>query len=289
MAYRPQNNGITFGQGPSMGGGYAQGGYGSRGYGRSNVPSMPTAGQQTWGSPYYGSNAATGLNDWFKYNQANIESENQREATFNQQINERNMALQHKYGMESQQAEMQMRMAMAGMSMPTNAQIDQARGRFGQSATDYRNMADNGMYSDEDEADLMLDAYNQSGDVTKNMQRGYTDLAKSQGMGVNPNAIYYMGNAGQYQQAAARHSAKAGLMREEAGARERGYAGYRGVQGDLAGLDITPTKENAYIGVYGPEGMIGQGGGRGGRGGQGPYPGIPYGGDARKPKRGRFY
>ena len=286
MAYRPQNNAITFGQGPSTG--YSSSGFGGRSYGRSPVPRMPSAGQQTYGSPYYGSNAATGLNDWFKYNQSNIESENQREAVFNQDINERNMALEHKYGMESQAQQMQMQMAMAGMGMATNAQIDQARGRFGQSANDYRNMADNGMYSDEDEADLMLDAYNQSGAATANMQRGYTDLAKSQGMGVNPNAIYYMGNAGQYEQAAARHGAKAGLMREEAGARERGYAGFRGVQSDLAGLDITPTKENAFIGVYGPGGMPGPGGGRG-RGGNGMQPGIPYGGDAQKPKRGRFY
>lgn len=294
----PDYGGITFGSGFGGGwGNFGMGGGSPYGPSRYATPRLPRANNwaQRQGNAYAsgGSGVVEYLRDQDLYSTNNAQHLEQSGALFDQSINERNMALQHKYAMEMQQAQNQAQMQaqwnqmmMAGINMPTNAQIDTARGRYGQSAQDYRTLADRGMYTDDEFNTILTDAYDQSMNTTRAMQAGYADLAKSQGMGINPNALYAMSNAGQYDAAAARHGALAGLTREQAASRERGIGGYAGIQGQLADLDITPTRENAWMGMFGGMGYnpYGPSGGNGGN--RGPRYGSP---NMPMPQRGRSY
>lgn len=295
----PDYGGITFGSG--FGGGWGNSGFGGGspyGPSRYGAPNLPRAGFQGQLRNFtMGGTNGQGIADAWLYGQqamnANATAGEQEEALFNQSINERNLALQHRYAMEMQQAQLQAQqqsqwnqMMMAGINLPTNAQIDTARGRYGQSAQDYRTLADRGMYTDNEFNTLLTDAYDQSMNTTRAMQSGYADLAKSQGAGLNPNALYAMSNAGQYDAAAQRHNALAGLTREQAASRERGIGGYAGIQGQLADLDITPTRENAWMGMFGGMGYNPYGGMPGAGGKKGPRYGDP---NVPMPQRGRGY
>lgn len=278
-----QNSGITF-QPFGGGGNTASRGDAYQTYqSQYRVPQGPQATGSVYGHNTGGIQAS---DDWWRYNYNNQQANQEGQANFTQGINERNMALQHKYGMEmlnaqlagQQQSQWNQMLAM-GIDMPTNEQINTARGRYDRSQANYQGLSENGAYSDEEEAGLITDAGNQIEGATRAMQQGTNDYAASLGMAQNPNAIYYMGNAGQYQAAGERGRVKADLAREEAINRQRGYEGEFNVADRYAGLDVTPTKENAFIGIYGPNGE---------QMGQDPNGPLPYGGDAQRPKKRRY-
>lgn len=285
------NNGMTV---TPFGGGYSNNGGGYGGYSQqpTKIPNLP--GQYTLqGAHQNAINGAFGAGvpmqqalygQYQQYRQGQDQN-----ALFGQGINERNMALQHKYDMETLNAQIAgqqnaawQQMLALGINMPTNSQVDTARGRYSQSQENYGNLSKNGMYSDDQEGMLEANAGDHITRATTNMQDSSNNMAAQMGMAQNPNAIYYMGNAGQYEAAGARGDARMNIMKDEAMAKERGYAGEAGIAGQLSGLDVMPTKENAFLGIYG--GPNGPGGGYG----TGPDPNIPYGDDTRPPKNRRY-
>lgn len=249
MPFDPGTNTFGFGWGSSYGGGNSA--FGGRPRSNFNPSPLPRAGLPSvsavsGGYGYNPTGPATAEAYWSNRNLGRDDD------LWDQQMQERTLGLQHKYGMERLQAELEaqkwaqsMQLYAQGMALPTGEQIERSRGDLQGSLNDYQRYATEGRYNPEQMNTLAQDSWNQINTGARNNAMTMNNQLSALGLSANPGASAVLGMAGRFAANAQRGNVMAGLERENAQAKEWGVAGKAGINSQMADYASRPINRMA--------------------------------------------
>jgi hypothetical protein len=202
------------------------------------------------------------LGQMSQWQDQNAMSQKQNEALFDQDINERNMALQNKYSMqqlqmqlEAQRQNQMMQMFAQGMALPSGEQIERSRGDLQTSLGDFAKMRDQGRYSQGEMDTLSADKWNKINQGSMQAAQDFNQQQAARGSFASPGAAAAMRMSGMFNANAARGQVQADLLRENKEAMERGTAGYADISGQMADFASRPINRMANFNPFTGEGM----------------------------------
>lgn len=251
MVFDPGTN--TFAWGQLFGNGGGLGGGGNRPQSNFRVGGMPRAGignisstSGGWGA--YGALMGAARNEQM----AAATDLKQQGQMFDQSLVERNMGLEHKYGMEQLQAQLEaqkwqqmMQMYAQGMALPSAEQIERSRGDLSGSLADYQRYADQGRYSGDEMNTLSQNAWNQINEGALGSARTMNSQLASMGLSSNPGAAQALGMAGKFAANAQRGNVMSDLIEQNKAAQEWGVAGKAGINSQMADYASRPINRMA--------------------------------------------
>jgi hypothetical protein len=250
MVFDPGTNTFAWGQLFGTGGGRPMQ------QGRSNyggIGQMPRAGMPSynWGSGSYGADQF-GIGNAYAQSLGTQTALGQQEDLWKQQLQERTLGLQHKYGMdqlnaqlEAQKWQQMMQMYAQGMALPTGEQIERSRGDLAPSRANFQRYADQGQYDDAEMNTLSQNAWNQINEGALGSARTMNNQLSSMGLSANPGAAQALGMAGKFAANAQRGGVMADLIRQNEEAKRFGVSGLAGIDSQLADYASRPVNRMA--------------------------------------------
>lgn len=157
------------------------------------------------------------------------------------------------FGLRDYFAQMEAQDYAANGGRPTQDQIGQSRQDLAGAYGGYQNLYNNGMYSPQEQSQILSGRVQQINATTQAMQQNLNNQIAQRGLSKNAGAAAAMGMQGQFAAAGQRGQAYGDIMEQQAQSRIAGLGGMAGIAGQMAQYAAMPTaKDNrqTYADMY---------------------------------------